>query len=111
MKRLFLIICLLSSFTTFAQKDTLHKSIELNLPDTNYINKEIAKMDSINTARDIEHMNSNFNSFYSEIRERQEKEKRQLWIRLGFFVATLILVIASFIRRRNMKKKAENEVR
>ena len=104
MKPLFIAIFLFFTVSVIAQKDTFRK-LELTMPDTAFINKQIQRIDSINKAQDIKNMNSNMVSFMSQqMRERDEKAKQQMWMRLGFAGLMIIIAIIGFTRRKKAKE-------
>jgi hypothetical protein len=102
MKPLFIILFLFFAVSTIAQTDTATK-IELNLPDTSFINSQMRRMDSINNAESMRNMDRNMGSFLSEMRERDRKAKQQMWMRLGFAGLMIIIAIIGFTRRKKAK--------
>ncbi len=102
MKPLFIVLFLFFAVSTIAQKDTVTK-IELNLPDTSFINSQMRRMDSINNAESMRNMDRNMGSFLSEMRERDRKAKQQMWMRLGFAGLMIIIAIIGFTRRKKAK--------
>jgi hypothetical protein len=102
MKPLSLVLFLFFAVPAIAQTDTATK-IELNLPDTAFINSQMRRIDSINNAESMRNMDRNMGSLLSDIRERDRKAKQQMWMRLGFAGLMIIIAIIGFTRRRKAK--------
>ena len=102
MKPLFFIVFLFFAVPIIAQKDTFTK-VELNLPDTAFINSQMRKIDSINNAQTMKNMDRNMSSFISQMHERDKKAKQQMWMRFGFAGILILVAIFSFVRRRKTK--------
>jgi hypothetical protein len=60
--------------------------------------------DSVNMANYMEQNTRNLNSFMKSMKEREKKENKRMWIRLGLGVFFLAILVVSFIRRRKAKK-------
>jgi hypothetical protein len=61
--------------------------------------------DSINNVMDMERNNRNLDALVSEMKERNDKEKRQLWLRFGFVGLLLVMAVIGFLRRRKVADK------
>lgn len=108
---LFLIVC---SFYTNAQKDTpklLHndikkmsKEIDSSMKALDSINERLnnsyKSMDSAYMKRQMEQNTRNLDAFMAMQREREAKQKRSNWIRLGIGVLFLGVLVFGVLRKR-----------
>lgn len=73
-------------------------------------NRMQALQDSVyklNVKRSMEQNGKNLDRFMADYHERQKKEKRQMYIRLGLAVAFLAVLIVGLTRRKKMRGKEE----
>ena len=119
MKKYLLIIAIMFSVTvSCAQKDTspkllhidnekLSKQIDSSMKQLDSINERLNNsykiMDSANRRQMMEQNNRNLDAFMAMQREREAKQKKAMWIRLGLGVLFLGVLIFGVMRR---KKKA-----
>jgi hypothetical protein len=116
MRKLFLSLFILLSITAASQK--LDKEIEQMRKDlakqqaafdsSKKINDSIyaanmKRRDSIEMARFNEQNSRNLSSFVKSIQEREQKQKRAMWMRLIFGVALLGVGIYAMLRKRKKK--------
>jgi superfamily II RNA helicase len=110
MKKYLLIHILFFTSISFAQKkDTMdlgkmNRQIDSSMKELDSINARInnsyKSMDSAYMQRQIEQNNKNLDAFMAMQREREAKQKRSNWIRLG--IGLLFLGVLIFgVRRRN----------
>ena len=118
MKKIFLLIFILPLAAVFAQTNNgtgkmqqkiedQQKQIDSTLKNLDSLNANIIKqstnIDSLERARNQQQMNHNMDSFYSEMKERQDKEKRAAWMRIGFGILILAFGLFAIFRRRKPK--------
>lgn len=70
-----------------------------------FLKLQMKRNDSIEMVRFNEQNSRNLNSFMRTMKEREEKQKRGMWLRLGFGIAMLVVLIVGLLRKR---KKKEN---
>jgi len=124
MKKYLFITAILFSVTTHAQKDTpvkllhidnkkLSKQIDSSMKELDSINARINEgykqtmhtMDSINRHLEEERNKRSLDAFLEMQRERQAKEKKAMWIRLGLGVLFFGVLIFGMMRRREKAKQ------
>lgn len=113
MRRLFLLLCILFSLTLVAQKpdkfEELQQSIAKQAADLDSIKKVndsllIKRMDSMNMVTFKEQNSRNLDAFVRTIKEREQKQKQQMWMRLGFGVLMMGVLIFGLLRKRKKKE-------
>jgi len=103
MNKLLLILFLFYTSFSFCQsssKEMLEKNEQLLKQMDSAILQQQKKKDSIAIARDIEHNNKNLDYFLADYKERQQKEKRRIWWRLGLGIAFAGIGVFAILRRR-----------
>ncbi len=60
--------------------------------------------DSSIAAQQIETNNRNLNSFLGDMKEREQKEKQRMWMRIGFGLLLLVVGIIGMRRKSKVKK-------
>ena len=113
MRQLCLLVCLLFSVTAFSQtpdqmeelKEKIARS-NASLDSSKRITDSIMlestrRLDSANLAR---HMEQNTNNLVRFMNERDKKAKRGMWLRLGFGVLMLGVLIFGLLRKRKKKE-------
>jgi hypothetical protein len=115
MKKYFTILLFITS-TSFAQKDTTKFRVDLDKLKKQ-IDSSTKMMDSLTNAqfkrmqdeelqRSMEQNSRNLDSFLRLQKEREAKQKKQMYIRLGIGVLFLgVLVVGLMRRRRGMTNK------
>ncbi len=73
-----------------SQTKAMDESMETNMPS----------MDSVEMARATEQMNGNPDSFRAARKEEQRKQWRGAYLRLGFDILLLILLIVGWVRKK-----------
>lgn len=118
MKNYLLSVILFISITTLAQKrDTVYSTIDVeklkkqvdsstNMLDTLFDN-QLKGMQDKQLERTLEQNSRNLETFMQMQKERQEKEKRAMWIRLGVGVLFLGVLVFGIARRRKKNQKQE----
>lgn len=109
MRKLFLPLFILLSITTTAQKpdklEELQQSMARHKAEFDSMQKindslfamRMKRDDSIATAR---YMQSNTNNLLNYMRENERKKKQAMWMRLGFGVLMLGVLIFGLLRRK-----------
>jgi hypothetical protein len=113
MKKLFFVIfafCASTSFAQSAANDSVITAKDIAvLHDHDSIMKHY---DSVNKIRDSiaisADMDRNTNNLVSFIRERDEKAKKGMWLRIGLGIAMLIVFIIGIKRKRKPKTDSES---
>ena len=119
MKKYLLITAILFSVTSHAQKDTpvkllhidnkkLRRQIDSSMKELDSINARINEgykqtmhtMDSINRHLEEERNKRSLDAFLEMQQERQAKEKKAMWIRLGLGILFLGVLIFGMMRRK-----------
>ena len=116
MKKYLLITAVMFSVTvSYAQKDTspkllhidnekLSKQIDSSMKQLDSINERLNNsykiMDSANRRQMMEQNNRNLDAFMAMQREREAKQKKAMWIRLGLGVLFLGVLIFGVMRRK-----------
>ncbi len=116
MRKFLLITAVLFACTVcYAQKDSspgllhidndkLSKQIDSSMKQMDSINERInnsfKSMDSVYMKQQLEQNNRNLDQFMAMQREREAKQKRSNWIRLGIGVLFLGVLIFGWMRRR-----------
>ncbi|MBB1282874.1 hypothetical protein HRH25_00690 [Flavisolibacter sp. BT320] len=103
--RLILSLSLFFSQTAFTQStESLAKRIDSNARAIDQSAKEIQRWkDSLEKERiyrNLEQHGQPLNDFLQEMREAEEKRKRNVYIRIGLGVLFLLILLIGFIRRR-----------
>lgn len=104
---LFLFSKLFFPGSLFAQPtDTLLSGKDSNQIRT-VVRKEVQRwrdsMDAVRIKTDVQKHGKPFDAFLAEMRERESKQMRQLYVRIGLGVAFLIVVLVGFLRRRRKR--------
>lgn len=104
MKKLLLGVLLVSSNLLSGQNiDSINRNLESINSKTDSMIMEW-QPDSAQMARDREMNNRNLDALVRTMKEREKKQQRQMWLRIGFGVVLLGVGIYSFVRK---KKKAD----
>ncbi len=64
------------------------------------MDESLKRLDSINIENYNKQNTRNLNAFVKEMDERNKKQKQQMWIRLGFGVAMLVVLIVGLRRKK-----------
>lgn len=80
-----------------AQADSQAKSLNAS------IERSMQRMDSVNAARNAEQMNRNMDRFMAERKEQQRKQMRGAYMRIGFGVLMMAVLIVGLVRKRKKK--------
>jgi Tfp pilus assembly protein PilN len=116
MRKSFLSLFILFSLTATAQKTNKFEDLQKNiakqraeLDSMQKVNDSMFKVrmkrsDSIERARFNEQNTRNLNSFVKSMQERDRKQKRAMWMRLGLGVLMLGVLIFGLLRRRKKKE-------
>ena len=87
--------------------DSLAKAIEANSQAIDQATKDIQRLkDSVEKEkvfRNLEQNGQSLDAFLQEMREKEEKQKRQVSIRIGLGALFLIVLLVGLARRRKMK--------
>lgn len=120
MKTCLIAVFILSAFYCNAQRDSLHinndklnRQIDSSIKQLDSMNQRINEgykqtmhtMDSINMHLEQERNNRALDSFLRMQKEREEKQKKAMWIRLGIGVLFLGVLIFGLLRRRKTQNK------
>lgn len=62
--------------------------------------KNLARIESTEFARSQEQMSRNLDSFVAEQKEQQKKQLRNMYVRLGFGAAMLVILVVGLLRKR-----------
>lgn len=113
MRKFFLSLCVLSCLTLVAQKpnkfEELQQSIAKQAAELDSIQKVTDSLltkrrDSIEMARFNEQSSRNLDGLVRVMKEREQKQKQQIWMRLGFGILMLGVLIFGLIRKRKNKE-------
>lgn len=102
---LFLLLCftILSSSAQISNGE-LKENIAKMDSQTNELNKSLERnmhrIDSIEMVRSVEQMGRNMSSFMAQRSEQERKEKRQAYLRIGFGVLMLIILVIGLRRKK-----------
>jgi hypothetical protein len=107
----FIITGLSSSAQTDKQLDSLRRSIKnqvavtesLRVATDSLLIKNAGRNDSIEMAKFNEQNSRSLNSMVQMMKEREEKQRRQMWLRLGLGGLFLVILIIGLLRKRKAK--------
>jgi len=116
MRKLFLVLFTACSLGTFAQNsarelDELQRQIEKKQAGTDSISKrndsliqqQSRTIDSVYMRSQAEINNNGLNSLVREMKERENNQKKAMWLRIGFGIVLLIVGIIGISRKRKPK--------
>ena len=107
--RFFVIVAFLLQFSIsgYSQySDSFARRIDSSLKARNKMIRAFQdSLDRLEIKRSMEQNGKNLDRFMADYQERQKKERKQMYIRLGLGVAFLAVLIVAIVRRRKMKNK------
>lgn len=81
--------------------DSMNKVLLQQQAEFDSMQKEnLARIESTEFARSQEQMSRNLDSFVAEQKEQQKKQLRNMYIRLGFGAAMLVILVVGLLRKR-----------
>jgi hypothetical protein len=113
---IFIIACMSLSAQTDKQLDSLRRSIKNQVAETESLRvatdsllmRNARHNDSAEMARFAEQNSRSLNSMVRMMKEREEKAKRQMWLRIGLGVLFLAVLIIGLARKRKTKGDPTN---
>ena len=111
MARLFLILLLLIPIFTFSQSLSDIDSLSRAIDSSAKANKKVLdslnrKLDSTYAEVQLRQNSENLNRLLADLKEREKKEQRQTYIRMGFLIILIIIVVLAIIRRRRSRSNS-----
>lgn len=109
-------LCLLASLAIAqidsSSLDSLSRRIDSSTRASKAYNDSLIKMgneyyDSVMSAQTLEQMDRNRDALIATMKEREEQQRRNAYIRIAIGIAGFGLLIFSFIRNRKRKKEQE----
>ena len=85
------------------QKQTRSDSTKMDTPESFY-EQQSKRTDSLDNITHQEQFDRNMDGFYNEIKEREQKEKRNMWLRLGFGIILAAVGIYGVMRKKKSVK-------
>lgn len=81
--------------------DSMNKVLLQQQAEFDSMQKEnLARIESTEFARSQEQISRNLDSFVAEQKEQQKKQLRNMYIRLGFGAAMLVILVIGLLRKR-----------
>ncbi len=109
MKKLVFILLLFSGSIAFAQQgNKASEDLATEIAKQNAEHDSVMKYyDSLHKIRDsismAADMQRNTNNLVNFMRERDEKARKRMWLRLGFGIAMLVILIIGLMRKRKKR--------
>jgi hypothetical protein len=116
MKKIFILLFIFYGTASFAQKmdkeiDSMRRNIAKQNASLESLNRRTDSMllerskhdDSITRSEDMERNSRNLNALVSTMREREKKERRNMWLRIGLGISFLVIGIIGVTRKRKSK--------
>ena len=109
---LFALLCFTMP-AVFAQISDKQLNENIDKPDSQTkemnasVERNMHSIDFLNMARSNEQMGRNLDSFMAERREQERRQMRQAYVRIGFGVLMLIVLVVGLMRKKKKQQQVE----